>query len=79
MKELLLFVMLVALCALWYDDKAQRAALEHVQQRVQVEEITSPEYQASHPTVPQWFQDRLHEPPALTTGTAGAYNVGSAR
>jgi len=24
MKELLLFVMLVALCALWYDDRAQR-------------------------------------------------------
>jgi len=75
MKELLLFVMLVALCALWYDDRAQREALEHVQQRVQVEEITPPQNQASHSTVPQWFQERLHEPPALGMGSPAAYNA----
>lgn len=75
MKVLLIFVLLVAIGLLWMDDRSQRAAVEQAQQQVQ--QLTTERDQLSQRITaapspkPDWFQQRLEEAPALTTGTVG--------
>ena len=71
MKELLMMVMVVALVWLWLDDRSQRSALEQAQGQMQEVTTQRDQLRSTGPgsSAPEWFQQRLQEPSALTSGS----------
>jgi hypothetical protein len=68
MKDLLIWVLVIAVGVLWYDDTSKRSSLDQAQ--AQVDSLTAEVTQIkSHPPAPasspktDWFQQRLSERP----------------
>jgi hypothetical protein len=68
MKELLIWVLAIAIGVLWYDDNSKRTALEQVQQQVdsvtaERDQLRSQMNTQQPPGTPDWFEQRLSERP----------------
>jgi len=73
MKDLAIWILLIALGILWFDDNSKRAAIEQLQQQVDtLQSVTAERDQlksqldrlsAVPAATPSWFQQRVNERP----------------
>ena len=61
MKEFLLFIMLIAVAALWYDDHSKQTAIDQSQQQIRSLTAELEEFRNQPGGPPTWFQQHLNE------------------